>query len=68
MKLTRDQTIEDLVKNNVDNVVQSAFSGDTEYLSTIFTEGFIGYSYYKDEELRKEYEDIFNEKLQIVED
>lgn len=63
--LTRQQTIDRLVENEISTVEAMIDNRDYTYLSDLFYEGFPGYSVMPNDSLIKEYEQQFDEGIEI---
>jgi hypothetical protein len=65
-QMTRIQIEEALISNDVDTVEKCMDACDYEYIMAIFLEGFKGYANFTDEELVKEYGDIFDKEIKLT--
>ncbi len=64
--MKRQKVIDELLLE-ISNNVEFQFDNYREYVNSIFEDGFIGFNNYTNEELEKEYLEIFNEIVIIIE-
>lgn len=64
--MKRQKVIDELLLE-ISNNIEFQFDNYREYVNSVFEDGFIGFTNYTNEELEKEYLEIFNEIINIIE-
>ena len=66
-KMTRQEVLDTLVQRDVDSIVEAAAKGDTEFVEAIIRcEGTYPLGQLTNEELEKEWFEVYEEKIKIV--
>ena len=67
MITTRQEIIDALVEESVQKVIDLLAEGDSWYLASIFSDGFVGFNGYSNEDLKQEYAEKFDTEIEIKE-
>ena len=66
MELTRQEVINELVNNNINVIIHQESVGETEYITNLLEYGFKGFRDYTNEELEKEYHEVYDKFVKII--